>query len=481
MAVSALDPNDYEIVEAGPPALDPSEYEVVPEAPAPEKPGKLASLGRGLLQGATLGFADEIAGGVEALTSDKTYAQARDESRAAFKAAQEANPKMFAAGEIGGGVATALVPGLGLAKGAATVGKAALTGAKLGAAAGLGGSEADLTQGDLRGAAWDAGVGALLGAGAGAAGQKLAGAVKGAPARVERRILDDLGNKATAGQRQALHLNKPNVLKAVKRHGIDPEAAPAQVRDHAQRALDAEMVAGRPTYGQADDVIGKVARDDVVAALEKLQGKYSKKLGGGAQEKALAALIKRTKGRWDETVPSAQLREAATDIGSSGFAGDKLNPSASKKLDRAVAKALTNVLNKHLDDAASKAPGLASKVADLKAANKRVSGLIAIKDAATKRASLEDFSPTGLREFSLRGMAEGAYNATAGKAVRPLDRVLAGLVTRAQAGDARALAALQRTLGGLRQGATATAPSLPGNAAGAAFDLVTPAVADASY
>jgi len=36
---------------------------------------------RGAAQGLSLGFADEITGGVESLLSDKTYDQARNESR----------------------------------------------------------------------------------------------------------------------------------------------------------------------------------------------------------------------------------------------------------------------------------------------------------------------------------------------------------------------------------------------------------------
>jgi hypothetical protein len=97
------------------------------------------SLGRGAIQGATFGFGDEITGGLEALFTDKTYDQARDESRANNAAAQEANPASYLTGDIGASVATSFVPGLGFlnaAKGAklATVaGKAALQGGIAGA------------------------------------------------------------------------------------------------------------------------------------------------------------------------------------------------------------------------------------------------------------------------------------------------------------------------------------------------------------
>jgi hypothetical protein len=111
---------------------------------------------RGSVQGASLGLADEGIGFGEALwdiaTTDKElkdfqdlYGQHRDESREANKAAQEANPNSYLAGNIGGSIATAFVPGLGAlnaakgAKLATQVGKGALAGG----IAGFGSSDAE--------------------------------------------------------------------------------------------------------------------------------------------------------------------------------------------------------------------------------------------------------------------------------------------------------------------------------------------------
>lgn len=127
---------------------------------------KLESTLRGAAQGASLGFADELTGGLEALTSDKSYQQARDESRANYKAAEEANPKTYMAGEFGGAAATALIPGLG----EVTIPKLAAQGA----AYGLGSSNADLTSGkkeDLEQAAEDTAKGGVTGAALGLAGK----------------------------------------------------------------------------------------------------------------------------------------------------------------------------------------------------------------------------------------------------------------------------------------------------------------------
>lgn len=97
---------------------------------------------RGAAQGASFGFADEITAGGEALITGKPYREALKESRANYDAARADNPKTYLGGNLAGGVATSLIPGVGFAKGAsavANIGKAAV----LGGAAGAGLSEAN--------------------------------------------------------------------------------------------------------------------------------------------------------------------------------------------------------------------------------------------------------------------------------------------------------------------------------------------------
>lgn len=141
------------------------------------KPSQTESGMRGLAQGVSMGYADELTGGAEALweaakgdprTFGELYKQFRDESRKNYDAAKEANPKTYMAGQVGGAVGTSLIPGVGLAKGAGLLASAGKLGA-LGAAEGLGASEADLLEGDIAGAARDTAIGAGVGAAAGAA------------------------------------------------------------------------------------------------------------------------------------------------------------------------------------------------------------------------------------------------------------------------------------------------------------------------
>ena len=207
-------------------------------SPMPEN-DKLRSALLGSQQGLTVGFADELGGGIQAsldkgqqllnklglggesptqvnerltkegFTGDvgptstkELYREARDENRQAHKEAQEANPWSYLGGELAGGVlgfkgagmalgkagvaAPALVAApeaaTGLSGALARIGAHSVNAAPLGAAFGLGASEADLTSGkseDIKQAIKDTGVGAvtgsLVGAGLSTAGEAVGG------------------------------------------------------------------------------------------------------------------------------------------------------------------------------------------------------------------------------------------------------------------------------------------------------------------
>lgn len=76
-----------------------------------EKASKTSSFIRGAAQGLTMGAADEITGFVESLFTDKTYEQARDESRAAYDKAERDNPAISLAGDAAGILASAILSG----------------------------------------------------------------------------------------------------------------------------------------------------------------------------------------------------------------------------------------------------------------------------------------------------------------------------------------------------------------------------------
>lgn len=112
------------------------DWESFIEEPSEPIPAYKSALG-GVLQGATLGFADELAGAGRALMDPEAirrqglleaYKKQRDISRQRFAEEERANPKSYLAGELGGSLATAPLSG------AATLPRAM----GLGAAYGLG-------------------------------------------------------------------------------------------------------------------------------------------------------------------------------------------------------------------------------------------------------------------------------------------------------------------------------------------------------
>jgi hypothetical protein len=142
------------------------------------EPGMMEALGRGTLQGGTLGFADELGGGAYALKdaltkgsiSDivKDYIKNRDEIRGNNAKAQAAHPWAYGGGELAGGVGTMLIPGAG-------VGNTLKGAAGLGALYGVGKSDADIT--DVPAIAGDALKGAAFGAAGYGAGKLIANAM----------------------------------------------------------------------------------------------------------------------------------------------------------------------------------------------------------------------------------------------------------------------------------------------------------------
>lgn len=130
---------------------------------------KLKALLRGGAQGASLGFADEIKGGVDAASQavsngsleglGDAYSKGRDEYRKNDLTAKESAPNYYMGGELAGGLASAVAMPGGAMKAPGMM-KALAQAAGYGGAYGLGSSEAS----DLSGMAADAAKGAATGA-----------------------------------------------------------------------------------------------------------------------------------------------------------------------------------------------------------------------------------------------------------------------------------------------------------------------------
>ena len=86
---------------------------------------QLGAIARGTAQGLTFGFADEITAAAESAFG-RDYEEALKETRDRYKLAEKERPGAYRTAEIGSGLASVFIPGLG----AVTGGKAALAGGK---------------------------------------------------------------------------------------------------------------------------------------------------------------------------------------------------------------------------------------------------------------------------------------------------------------------------------------------------------------
>jgi hypothetical protein len=254
------------------------------------RPSKLESAGRGVLQGGSLGFADEITAAGESLFTDKTYDQALKESRENYRAAREENPLTYGAGEIGGAVGAAFIPGAGLLN----AGKAATVAGKVGRAAfqggisGLGYSEAD----DAAGLAKDTIVGSGVGAALGGAASGLSGLstkLVGKGAEAVDDALVPIGGELTASGRAVGNaakrldivptkamVNDDFITKGLEQSlAVSPSAGGSLVRGAQDRAMSGiKRAASQMLEGRADNTAAEIGESVIDSIKTKLLDRY---------------------------------------------------------------------------------------------------------------------------------------------------------------------------------------------------------------
>lgn len=304
LRLSDLSPDDVQPLNQGSlklSSLGADDVSAVPQS----TPGYGESLLRGGAQGLSLGFADELAGaGGAALDSLKgsdsslvaNYIKHRDAYRAEDAAAKAANPKTFMGGQIGGSLATAAIPGLNVGA-AETLGGRALGAAGLGAVAALGNSKADLTQGDIGGAAKDTAVG-------GALGGVLQPAIEGLVAPAVGAIGSKIGDMAGWAGKKALNTafdvpeavterylaNPEGVNNALSSEGVSQKLADTlgEVRadtgpasEAAMGTLGTERAPSNLSVGNAVDTLRKFNDPASNSLADKLEQEFISRSSGG--------------------------------------------------------------------------------------------------------------------------------------------------------------------------------------------------------
>lgn len=301
----------------------------------PVEPTQSEALVRGAGQGATLGFMDELSGlggalgdqlgrigvdeveathpetqakieEIKAPSFGETYRQSRDEERGANAASEKAHPKTFFASQLTGGLANP-VSRLGSGLGGA---------AAMGSLYGVGGSDADLTQGEFKKSAKDIGIGA----GAGALGYGVAQAIpyvaKGL-GKLGKKALTVMGpsdeaiSERLAGRAQSSASSYPKLAEKMggslkKLEGqiqaADKEASQLLSTEanipkaYASQVLDEAYNTLKKSHGQTAEV-----DEPIVAILDKLKRDVSK-YGDTISQKDLKEIIQTSDHyiKWDK-------------------------------------------------------------------------------------------------------------------------------------------------------------------------------------
>lgn len=260
-----------EYQRSGQPQLEESLKEEIVEEARDE--GLLSIAGdtaRSVVQGLTFGFGEELEAAAKTgfgLIGD--YDKEVTKLRKDIEDFQKTNPALAIGGELVGGLATALIPGVGVAGTAARTaggtGRAALrgagTGAGYGAAYGAGTAEGDIGE-RLTGAATGGAVGGVVGAGVPVVG-RLAGAGVG-------RVADAFGIRGT---KRAEQFADQKILQALEREGLTPNEAIARLqraRDLGQEdVLIADLGESMRALGYSAQAIPQRAKTEVAEKLEE--------------------------------------------------------------------------------------------------------------------------------------------------------------------------------------------------------------------
>lgn len=293
-------------------------------APKREEPGIVEALGRGALQGATFGFADEIAGGVESLFGDKTYEQARDESRANFDAAAKAHGIADTIGQVGGNVLSMLVPAGVAAKVGGTVGKGAQamsalmkanpvkTGAAMGAVGATGASETDKANtGQL---ATEAALGGVIGGALPVAGKLLGGAVGIGKDFVSRNVKSVLDPTEVMGN--LFNVNKDKLGEAIVARSKGKANSLADALDGFRK-----LIGPKESVHNFGDVARIVEERAMTPAIEVFDA-LSDRVAGVPIDNGLVSIVKNEAGEAAAKVSKGFQSTLADEIKRQGYSGD---------------------------------------------------------------------------------------------------------------------------------------------------------------
>lgn len=386
-----FDPDKYLAEKVAKPSFDPDAYLKAKTNPDPtEVESGLA----GALDSGTFGFADEGYGALKAApdfaknmlgdeTADykKTYTDSRQKLRDYLKKSEEANPKSYLAGNVIGGVGTAFVPGMGVARGASLAnmaGKAAL----LGGLQGLGGSESNSISGDLGNAAKGAAFGGVVGGAVGGAGKMMS---RFTPTEVAKKMgRTFLGAPEEATER---YMSNPEAVN----NALPRRELTQQMLNSIDNAQDRVVSGSKASRELLDNEGVKFSGDDVVDILKRRKDDLVKRLEGIHDDPERLAAIKALDDRIKQYSGEHIAPKASGILDASGNVISSPGSYAPKELSGSRMKDLVQTLQRRADYEI--APGQFSPADNqtMKAVSGDVNNLLKSKSPAYAK-SMEDVS-----------------------------------------------------------------------------------------
>lgn len=436
----------------------------------PQQTGGLESFARGALQGATFGLSDEISGALESLFTDKTYVQARDESRTANTVAEESHPYLSMAGNVAGSLPQMAVPGLNVAKGA-SIGKAALNMGAQGAAAGFGGSNASLVgpNADAGAVAGDTAIGGILGAGIGAlahgAGKVLSKAPEAAAVDRASAVLEGEGVNGRAGASAAKRLSRDvegvdDVLTQKFKGEVDGKVKTLSL-DEVMRSPAAEVkpiiaerleqVASKldPVYDAFEKKTGGLNLADFANHVQEETAKLAQSPLNEGRIKALNDVLESVSESWgkgadpgDVNVPFRKFRELVTNL-QSKVPGEA--PTEALQIKQDTARNLKEFLNTRLETLAEDHPELEGHFKELMKTNREIAALSSVRDAVDQRAWKEATGGTSAKGHIAKFVGNGVGAGVGGMIGGPVGAGVGAVVGGAVANSAQATATKVRS------------------------------------
>jgi hypothetical protein len=390
-------------------------------APTEEPPGAVETFFRKASNAVSSNLVNPAAAGITHVISGQPYQDALKGINASDEAGSATHPIASAAGTVAGTGLQMAAP-IPVPKGLSPMAAGAVTGGAFGAIGGAG--DALNAGGSATDALTAAGKGGLGGAAVGGVvGGVLGKLVRGAPERVEDRIVANISRGEAGGAAKAKFADK--VTKAATRDELMPElertglagtvatqaaAKPGKVADKVTGVID------KYTTERLDPILSAIDKHGATPTgfdlkYQLLQLTEKLRSSGEIQQADHVERYEKFIGKAfkdDQKLTTTVLRKARNEVGLGNTFSSAEEGAASAGI--AAKQAIYGAFNAAIEGAAAHTPGV--DVASLRAANKTVSTLLSVRDALADRATKAAKGGTGIGHAIMGGVVR-AGEATA--------------------------------------------------------------------